>query len=101
MSDSKMREEFEAWAQKNYVVPGCDSAVERTLIGDGYRFSSVNAAWHGWQASRAALVIELPNQYDEKYREYFEGVEGGCFDQSKYMGDVKAAIEAAGVRVRT
>lgn len=51
----KMREEFEAW------VISCDMC---TYCDDGkYRHQSTEWAWESWKASRAALCVELPIQY--------------------------------------
>jgi hypothetical protein len=99
MSDSKMQDEFEAAiaAESGESI----TAVVLSRKGETYATSVLHFAWWAWQASRAALVIELPSQHDEKYQEYFDDVEGGCFNSGKYLGDVRAAIEAAGVRVRT
>lgn len=61
MDTNKMREQFEEWAAKNYVIPpGSGSLFVRDELGDGYRLSSINHAWHGWKASREAAVVELP-----------------------------------------
>ena len=49
----KMREEFELWA---------DSLQLPIDKHDGdYVHSGVNRRWQAWQASRAALVVELPD----------------------------------------
>lgn len=52
-----------------------------------------------WQASRAAAVVELPNRASEDYREEFDDVEGGSFNEAAYIRDVRKAIEAQGLRV--
>lgn len=54
MSVEKMREEFEAWAiQFGYNL-------ERDSEASGYYADGADLAWSAWQASRAALVVELP-----------------------------------------
>lgn len=68
MSNDKMREEFEAWWRRE---------CENTLYCE--------SALRGWQASRAALEVELP----------FEFVNG-----TMRADQVIAAIESAGVRVK-
>lgn len=67
MDTNKMREQFEAWAAKNYVVPpGVGHLLVRAEIGDGYRLSSINHAWHGWKASREEIVFSIgPVPVDE------------------------------------
>lgn len=90
-----MREEFEAWASKNYVVPAMENPIERATIGDGYHFGSVNAAWHGWKARHESLVIELPYDSDglNPDHSFVKGWRCG-------VEDTKAAIEAAGLKVK-
>lgn len=77
MSD-KMREEFEAWYKKRYGSRE-HSAWAHAELAD---------SWEAWQASRAALVVELPpmtnNGYDGFYPAY----------------GVKKAIHAAGVKTK-
>lgn len=71
MSAEKMRADFEAW-----------------LAGSGLSYAEGIGAWYGWQASRAALVVELP--------ESFEMDDFAAFDRDETI----AAIEAAGVGFR-
>jgi len=75
-------------------------AMKEDRIGDTYRKGEFAAAWWAWQASRECLVIELPNRFDEKYQEYYEEVEGGCFNEGWYVHDVHAALTAAGVKYK-
>lgn len=49
----KMREEFESWAISCHMCTYLD--------GVEYRHQSTEWAWRAWQASRAALVVELPD----------------------------------------
>ena len=49
----KMREEFESWAISCHMCTYLD--------GVEYRHQSTEWAWMAWQASRAALVVELPS----------------------------------------
>lgn len=48
----KTREEFESWAISCHMCTYLD--------GVEYRHQSTEWAWMAWQASRAALVVELP-----------------------------------------
>jgi hypothetical protein len=48
-----MREEFESWAISCHMCTYLD--------GVEYRHKSTEWAWMAWQASRAALVVELPS----------------------------------------
>ena len=49
----KMREEFESWAKDNTKMP-------LDYNGDYYNKADAYFAYLGWQASRAALKVELP-----------------------------------------
>lgn len=58
MSTDKMREEFEAWWRSDQLktFPSWYPADRLDAWGSAYK----PAAWSAWQASRAALVVELP-----------------------------------------
>ena len=91
MSDLKMREEFEAavlrdWPSANLNI--CD--VPFSLRAGQYVDECVQRAWWGWQASRAAVVIELP---DPEIKDRPTCVEVA-------MDCCKEAIEAAGLQVK-
>ena len=55
----KMREEFESWAISCHMCTYLD--------GVEYRHQSTEWAWMAWQASRAALVVELPSDICGEY----------------------------------
>ena len=57
-------------------------------------------AWSAWQASRECLVVELPDRFDEHYQDYYEDVDGGCFNEGRYINEVHAALTAAGVKYK-
>ena len=84
MSDN-MREEFEAWAVTCAWMGLSDECLE--FIDGGYVNCEVQAAWLAWQASRETLVIELPDE---------DGMQGHL-----WAPDVVAAMEAAGVKVKS
>lgn len=44
-------------------------------------------------------MVELPNRAAEAYREAFDDVEGGSFNEAAYIRDVRKAIEAQGLKV--
>ncbi len=62
----KMREEFEAWAV-NYNLARSDCG--------NYSDRHVNNMWKSWQASRAALRVELPSAWVLAEHEYKRQVE--------------------------
>jgi len=88
-----IREEFEAWWMSGaYGTRKYDRFSEIGLTEDD--------ALEIWEASRAALVIELPSRFAEKYQDYFDDVDGGCFNEGRYIKDLTVAIEAAGLKVK-
>lgn len=104
MDIEKSRAEFEA----AFPLP------EHTVFIDGgYRFdrSTGNAMhhliagnyqgkWEGWQASRAALAVELPRLHSEEFYDEFPEVEGGAYNEVRYANAVKDAIRAAGIKIK-
>ena len=73
----KMREEFESWAISCHMCTYLD--------GVEYRHQSTEWAWMAWQASRAALVVELP------------GAIWCSLAYHEAINDVKDALDDAGV----
>lgn len=99
----KMREEFEAWHRS--VVEG-EPPHEKYNSGD-YRNQQVQRYWLGWQASRAALVIELPPVRPEPIASGDElKSDGEAASWNIWVGeklakaDCREAIEAAGLKVK-
>ena len=55
----KMREEFEAWvSSKNLEISFGN------YLDDEYDSTWTQVYWEGWQASRKALVVELPDMIE-------------------------------------
>ena len=81
MDIEKSRAEFEAWAMTRQ---GLD--VQRLGLGS-YRSLATYNAWCAWQASRKALVVELPKAEDSPDIAYFEA-------------DVLDALCAVGITVK-
>lgn len=88
-------EEFKAWFAKHF--PKAQQSAEQGAVS---ALEMRSVASISWKASREALVIELPNRFAEKYQDYYDDVEGGCFNEARYINDLTAAIEAAGVKVK-
>lgn len=85
----KMREEFEAWFEADSMP--LESNWFKKDDDDDYDHMPTYYAWRAWQASRAALCIELPktpsfSASDEPDLAFEEGVDV-----------MKDLIEAAGV----
>ncbi|WP_460091150.1 hypothetical protein [Pseudomonas sp. S2_E02] len=86
---NKMRDEFEEWAAEEAEVRGVG-----TLLGlmkdehhDRYSMIWTQTAWVAWQASRAALVVELPKPWQTNV--------GAMLTPN----GVRFAIESAGLKV--
>ena len=94
MSIEKMREQFEHHIRKS--IYGEQATNEKLMClarnGYGYSDSAVCRDWMLWQASRAAIEVELPE---------WEGAADFHFSTPVMSRDaVLAAIEAAGLKVK-
>jgi hypothetical protein len=89
----KMREEFEAWA----ATKGWESRNMKRRTDGGYDDWSVQPMWLSWQASRAALVIELPPMPTAQRTDEEATFSGGGCDMRRRCSK---AIEAAGLKVK-
>lgn len=92
----QMRKEFEEWASRYH------GAARLGVVGLIYSSEAVQHDWNVWQASRQALVVNLPvsvcrthvfelphtNEVGMEHDEYYE------------IDDVKKSLEAAGVRFK-
>jgi hypothetical protein len=82
--------QFEAWARKMSMdleyrnIPG---------VGQFYECPRTLLAFEAWQASRAAIEVELPD-----YTSPFYG--GDHFDECQYAADCEKAIESLGLKVK-
>lgn len=101
MEQDKMRDEFESAYMAAFA--GEDSEylrknwLSRRPNGD-YRSYQADGAWWGWQASREAVVVELPTSefFDDGENEY-----GYKVSAEAYRADATLdAIHAAGIRTR-
>lgn len=96
MSTDKMREEFEAAAEAEGLFDLSrvfGNEAERVGLDDGdYYHLNARSAWHWWQASRAALVVELPAATLVPF--------GTLPTPAQVMELARKSIEAAGVRVK-
>lgn len=87
----KMREEFEAWALKDFGLRAAHFAKDSE--GDYLNYPT-QCYFQVWQASREALVIELPDAIDAKPYACFEGGWNDMRDEAV------EAITAAGLKVK-
>lgn len=89
MNADKMRAEFEAWCVGFHIGSPLERYDDDPAV---YRDWHVQCAWCAWQASRAALVIELPPEWPP-ISEKDEGA-------NEMRENCAIAIEAAGVTVK-
>jgi len=87
--DEKMRAEFEAWA----VHEGYDLTRDDVVVA--YASEETDRVWAAWQASRAALVVELPSLPPRGAVPYVERKAA-----SDMHAKFRLAISSAGVRVK-
>ena len=81
----KMRDGFESWCLVNgYTLRPAETNCGIIIDGD-YGHPTVQIAWQAWQASRAALVVELP------------GAIWCSLAYHEAINDVKEALDDAGV----
>lgn len=80
----KSREQFEEWFSdrgKNQY------AIEK--LNGNYILASARSAWQSWQASRAAIEIELPDSWHDEY-----------MDNVVNYDETVKAIRIAGIKVK-
>ncbi len=103
------REEFEAWVlhqgvarlteQKPDLSQGTAEFIVREIAlkrdGEGYQPQRTQQHWEGWQASRAALVVELPKVIID------DDMNKAEWEAARDMRErCEEAIQAAGIPVR-
>ncbi len=94
MSNEKMREEFEAWAQG---VLGWEEDEFRLANDGGYYWGATGEAWIVWVASREALLIDLPEGQSLFQRMYGVSCQRPLLIERKQAVN---AIESAGLKVK-
>ena len=95
-NENEMRAKFQAWHSEQVT-----RLRDHGELGAAKKWEDLKWICEAaWQASRQALVIQLPNRASEAYREEFEDVEGGSFNEAAYIRDVRKAIESQGVKCK-
>lgn len=64
----RMRDEFEVECSKL----GWDLTRQASASSEYYNHTVVNLCWTFWQASRAALVVELPPEREERFIDSYQ-----------------------------
>ncbi|HHX6267717.1 TPA: hypothetical protein ACVGI0_006060 [Pseudomonas aeruginosa] len=99
-----MREEFEAcyplpegveWRTSDYLPIHTENVHE--YIGRCGRASRYASMWDAWQASRAALRVELPEKMEPTRNIYGNLIIGSY---NAVLDAVKEAIQQAGIEVK-
>lgn len=97
----KMREDFEAWVEKEAKARRytyMDFLLIRDPVSDDYRTTWVDMAWMGWQASRESLVFELPKGWGD---DCINTKTGKPYEHSLLnSGEIRKLLEAAGLKVK-
>lgn len=99
MSNEKMREIFEAAYMRDLAGSSTEDAplwLERGSDGE-YRSFQARGAWWAWQASRAAIEVDLStltvtHDTDTNHEP--------CGDDLFYEDEVKTLIESLGLKVK-
>jgi hypothetical protein len=96
MSNEKMRQDFEEWCCNADNGPLVDPVWIAYFDAETneYGLNQIQRDWKAWQASRAALCVELPHIGD-----YIDTYKQGD-NRDAYLADLRDAIESTGVRVK-
>lgn len=86
MGTNKMREQFESFARE--VLDWSDDEFRLASDGKSYYWGATGEAWVFWQASREAVVVELP-----RFEDYPASMERDMRES------LRSAIEAQGLKV--
>lgn len=93
MDTNKMREQFEAWHSGRYGWPLRNYAYYWN--GTCYEDEEFQLAWDSWQASREAVVVELPAE--RRIRHMPTPDENSSYNEA--LENCREAIEAQGLKV--
>lgn len=99
----KSREQFEAWWCQYADEPLVYVRGQRSSLGEYYN-EFIDRAWHAWQASRAAIELDIdwPEANDDYWKEGEEGAyaRGHEDGKDKVSLAVRKALSAAGIKVK-
>lgn len=89
---NKMREQFEVWAHEKEFCLDCKFFED----GNNYEDPDTRLAFEIWQASRAALVVTLP----EPLQQRAGATMGESMTSIATLNACRDAIKAAGIRTK-
>ena len=94
------QQDFEAIYAKQHDVPAESLVQYRHKSKEGYSLPGIASHYRTYCEALDSIVVELPDRFDEKYQDYYDDVEGGFFNEGRYITDVHAALTAAGVKYK-
>lgn len=92
----KQREEFEKWLEETHGLYGED--VEWQQGRNCYAKFGIHLAFKAWQASRASIVVELPDPKEDRARECSSDDIAYGFNQG--VGKCKDVIRSIGLSIK-
>jgi hypothetical protein len=93
----KMREEFESWYNEKFN--NNDGVAYYVDITGRYCFPDIQRLFEVWQASRAAIKVELPEVSELNVRQYepYTGNEYHYDEDVYFVQDIKDMLRDAGI----
>lgn len=95
MDTNNMREQFESFARE--VLDWSDDEFRLASDGKSYYWGATGEAWVFWQASRKAVVVELPELRSVPDRDCWARTNGLGFNNA--LKESRQMIEAQGLKV--
>ncbi|WP_105613152.1 hypothetical protein [Cronobacter malonaticus] len=91
----KSREQFQSWWEEWFGEAPLTPWNE-LWCGDGYSAEDIDHMWEAWQASRAAVEIDVPDASG-----YWNGSQGQeVLNHRQLIADICDSIRAAGLKIK-
>ncbi|EOW6512968.1 hypothetical protein [Cronobacter malonaticus] len=91
----KCRKQFQSWWEEWFGEAPLTPWNE-LWCGDGYSAEDIDHMWEAWQASRAAVEIDVPDASG-----YWNGSQGReVLNHRQLIADICDSIRAAGLKVK-
>ncbi|MGL6191378.1 MAG: hypothetical protein ACRC2L_14885 [Serratia nevei] len=93
----KLREEFEQWFKFHSDEEECTNLLQMNNAGTNYLHPHTDLAWIAWQASRASIVVELPD-----LERYYAGkaAHTRVYSAHAFRNDVEKNLRAIGLSIK-